>query len=98
MQRVDEFETANTFLKHKLLYSFRSPKTHIAEGEGRTSVKEQAHFIEIALGSLNEVMCQLELANELGYINENQLFEAEEQVKAVAQMLAGLRNSKRRPS
>ena len=72
--------------------------SNIAEGEGRTSVKEQAHFMEIALGSLNEVMCQLELANELGYINENQLIEAEERVKAVAQMLAGLRNSKRRPS
>ena len=40
-------------------------------------------------------MCQLELANELGYINENQLFEAEEQVKAIAQMLSGLRNSKK---
>ena len=73
-------------------------KKEIVRKEGRTSVKEQAHFMEIALGSLNEVMCQLELANELGYINENQLFEAEEQVKAVAQMLAGLRNSKRRPS
>ena len=69
--------------------------SNIAEGEGRSSVKEQAHFMVIALGSLNEVMCQLELANELRYINENQLFEAEEQVKAVAQMLAGLRNSKR---
>ena len=29
VQRVDEFDTANTFLKHKLLYSFRSPKTHM---------------------------------------------------------------------
>ena len=72
--------------------------SNIAEGEGRSSVKEQAHFMEIALGSLNEVMCQLELANELHYINKNQLFEVEEQVKSVAQMLAGLRNSKRRPS
>ena len=72
--------------------------SNIAEGEGRSSVKEQAHFMEIALGSLNEVMCQLELANELRYINKNQLFEVEEQVKSVAQMLAGLRNSKRRPS
>jgi len=72
--------------------------SNIAEGEGRVSVKEQAHFMEIALGSLNEVMCQLELANELRYINENQLFEAEEQMKTVAQMLAGLRKSKRRTS
>ena len=29
VQRVDEFDTSNTFLRYKLLYSFRSPKTHM---------------------------------------------------------------------
>ena len=69
--------------------------SNIAEGMGRASVKEQVHFIEIAFGSLNEVMCQLELARELNYISENQLKESETQVKSIAQMLSGLRNSKR---
>ena len=69
--------------------------SNIAEGMGRVSVKEQVHFIEIAFGSLNEVMCQLELARELNYISENQLKESETQVKSIAQMLSGLRNSKR---
>ena len=72
-----------------------SVPSNIAEGMGRVSVKEQVHFIEIAFGSLNEVMCQLELARELNYISENQLKESETQVKSIAQMLSGLRNSKR---
>ena len=69
--------------------------SNIAEGMGRSSVKEQIHFIEIAFGSLCEVMCQLELACELRFIENKQLSEAEEQVKAIAQMLSGLRNSKK---
>ena len=68
--------------------------SNIAEGMGRVSMKEQLHFIEFAFGSLNEVMCQLELAYELHFIDSNQLSAAEEQVKAIAQMLSGLRKSK----
>lgn len=68
--------------------------SNIAEGMGRSFVKEQVHFIEIAFGSLCEVMCQLELSYELNIIDKNQLSESEVQVKAIAQMLSGLRNSK----
>jgi four helix bundle protein len=72
-----------------------SVPSNIAEGMGRVSVKEQVHFIEIAFGSLNEVMCQLELARELNYISDIQLKDSEVLVKSIAQMLSGLRNSKR---
>ena len=34
---------------------------NIAEGFGRFSAKEKAHFIQIAFGSINEVMCELEV-------------------------------------
>ena len=68
--------------------------SNIAEGMGRSSVKEQIHFIEIAFASLSEVMCQLELSFELNFIDKMQLSESEEHVKAIAQMLSGLRNSK----
>lgn len=71
-----------------------SVPSNIAEGMGRTSIKEQIHFIEIAFGSLNEVMCQLEIAHELQFINKEQMLQSEEQVKNIAQMLSGLRNSK----
>ena len=65
--------------------------SNIAEGMGRFSVKEQIHFIEIAFGSLYEVMCQVELAKKLGYITDSQLAEIESSVTGIAKLLSGLR-------
>ena len=65
--------------------------SNIAEGMGRMSVKEQIHFIEIAFGSLNETMCQLELAYELNYISQEHLNTSEEFVKEITRMLSRLR-------
>jgi four helix bundle protein len=61
---------------------------------GRSSLKEQVHFIEIAYGSLNEVMCQLELAADFGYITMEDLNTLEVQYEEIAKMLSGLRKSK----
>ena len=68
--------------------------SNIAEGMSRTSVKEQLHFLEIAYGSLSEVMCQLELSQELGYISLSQLKDLEDEYQTIARMLSGLRKSK----
>lgn len=68
--------------------------SNIAEGMGRSSHKEQVHFIEIAYGSLNEVMCQLELATEFGYITIQDLQHIEKQYEEIARMLSGLRKAK----
>lgn len=57
--------------------------SNIAEGMGRMSVKEQIHFIEIAFGSLNETMCQLELAYELNYISQEDLLASEDFTKEI---------------
>ena len=42
--------------------------SNIAEGFGRDSNADFAHFLTIARGSLFEVMTQLEFANRLGYL------------------------------
>lgn len=68
--------------------------SNIAEGMGRVSLKEQIHFIEIAYGSLYEVMCQVELAKDLGYITNLQLVEIESLVTSIAKMLSGLRSKR----
>ena len=65
--------------------------SNIAEGMGRMSVKEQIHFIEIAFGSLNETMCQLELAYELNYISQDDLLASEDFTKEITRMLSRLR-------
>ena len=43
--------------------------SNIAEGMTRFSTKDKVHFIEIAYGSLMEVMSQLEVAQEENYIS-----------------------------
>ena len=65
--------------------------SNIAEGMGRVSIKEQIHFIEIAFGSLNEVMCQLELACDLSYLTHEQLAISEDFAKDLIRMLSRLR-------
>lgn len=60
---------------------------------GRFSLKERIHFIEIANGSLMEVMCQLEIASQIGYINLEQMQEQERLISEIAKMLLGLRKT-----
>jgi len=71
-----------------------SVSSNFAEGNARYSIKEQIHFIEIALGSLMEVYCQLTLAFDLNYITEDQLKLCNEKIKDVYKLLKGLRYQK----
>ena len=68
-----------------------SVSSNIVEGNARYSVKEQVHFIEIAVGSLMEVYCQLIIAYDLKYINEEQLNQCNERIEVVFKLLNGLR-------
>lgn len=61
---------------------------NIAEGFGRFSAKEK-----IAFGSLNEVMCELELSQDENYINEEQLKELESQIIPINRQLSALHKS-----
>ena len=61
---------------------------------GRNSYKEQIHFLEISYGSLNEVMCQIEIACELRFVTLEQLQKVDELYRGIAQMLSGLRKSR----
>ena len=67
--------------------------SNIAEGMGRFSIKERLHFIEISYGSLMEVMCQLEIAETLNYITNEDLAIEEKIITEVAKMLIGLRRN-----
>ena len=67
--------------------------SNIAEGVTRFSVKDKAHFIEIAYGSLMEVSSQMEIAEELGYITAEDRLSMDDLVTEVAKLLSGLRNS-----
>ena len=47
--------------------------SNIAEGYGRKSNQDFARFLQIAKGSLFELQTQLEIANNLNYLNQDQL-------------------------
>lgn len=68
-----------------------SVPSNLAEGSGRTSAKDQAHFFEMAFGSLMEVNCQIDIARDLGYITCEDVENVERHVRAIASLLSGLR-------
>lgn len=59
--------------------------SNIAEGNGRGTSKDYAHFLSMARGSLFEVRTQLELAVRLGYFTVGQ--ELVDQMESVSKML-----------
>jgi four helix bundle protein len=68
-----------------------SVPSNIAEGSGRTSAKDQAHFFEMAFGSLMEVDCQIDIAKDLGYVSLDEHEEVAKQISQVAALLSGMR-------
>lgn len=86
-----KFETINA---HSTLRAVVSVPSNIAEGSGRTSAKDQAHFFEMAYGSLMEVDCQIDIAQELGYIISQDVETIEQHVSQIAALLSGLRDKK----
>ena len=73
-----------------------SVPSNIAEGTGRGSLKEQIHFVEIAFGSLMEAYCQLQLASDLRFIQEEDLANIKPRISSISNMLIGLRASLRK--
>jgi four helix bundle protein len=72
--------------------SASSVTSNIAEGSGRNSFKEKSHFIEIAYGSMMEAFSQLQIAQDLGYITEEDIDAIRPSFINVAKMLSGLKN------
>lgn len=70
-----------------------SVPSNIAEGSGRSSVKEKVHFLEIAYGSLTETLCQLDIAHDLGYISDDEFSNEKERIGIIGKQLSGLRAS-----
>ena len=70
-----------------------SISSNIAEGSGRNSDKDFAHFLEQAYGSLMEVASTFYLASDEGYIKENDLDPLFEELERLAKRTASLNRS-----
>ena len=73
--------------------SASSITSNIAEGSGRTSAKEKIRFIEIAFGSMTESFSQLQLAQDLGYIQETSIDAIRPLYNRVAALLSLLKKA-----
>lgn len=49
-----------------------SVASNIAEGTSRNGHQEKIHFINVSYSSLMEIVCQTEIAFELGYIKKDE--------------------------
>ena len=61
--------------------------TNIAEGCGRASNKDFAHFLQIAIGSASEVEYELLLAHDLEYINDESFIKLTSETIAIRKMI-----------
>ncbi len=80
-------------LSSQLRRSSVSVASNIAEGSGRGSNLDFARFVEIAYGSLMELITQMRIAMCQGYLPEPNYTMAYEKSEEISRMLCGLRNS-----
>lgn len=67
--------------------------SNIAEGRSRWSVADRVRFIEIAFGSLYELIAQCYLALDQDYIVQDKFEQIYNRCEEVCRMLNGLRNA-----
>lgn len=67
-----------------------SISSNIAEGNDRGTEKELIKYSYISKGSLSELLTQLEIAREIGYIDEEKYLELETKCTEISKMLGGL--------
>ncbi|HOP47227.1 MAG TPA: four helix bundle protein [Desulfobacteraceae bacterium] len=64
--------------------------SNIAEGDERGSNRESVRFLYIAKGSLAELQTQLEIAHEIGYIDQKTLKDIGIECLTIGKMLGSL--------
>lgn len=67
--------------------------SNIAEGSGRNTNSDFAHFLDMANGSAFEVETQLYVAVDLGYISQQDFENLQFQLQEIEKMLYNLRKS-----
>ena len=72
-----------------------SVSANLAEGSSRQSRKNQAHFSEIAYGSLMELACLLILSKDIGILSEDSEKSLRRSIEEVSAQLNALHRSQR---
>ena len=96
---LEQFPDSERFtLCGQLRRAVVSVPSNIAEGMGRLSDKDQAHFLNISYGSLMEVYAQVDVAHDLKYIDDVMFNQLEEQVESIGKMIQSMCYLRKNPS
>ena len=85
-------ETSDFGFKNQITKSALSIASNIAEGIEKESNKEKIRFLEIAKGSAAELITQIYIGIEIGYIDKNVGLEWIRETNEILKMLSGLKN------
>jgi four helix bundle protein len=88
---ADDFPKDERFgLISQLRRASVSIPANIAEGAGRKSYKEFAHFLSTSQGSASEVDTELLIAHRLGYLESARYLQLRSYLDEIGRMLTGL--------
>jgi four helix bundle protein len=91
---TERFPKAELFaLCNQIRRAVVSVPSNIAEGQGRDSSEEVTHHLSFAYGSLMEAETQLQIAANLGYIDQAEVDRLLEDAAEIGRMLNGLSRS-----
>ncbi len=68
-----------------------SVMSNLAEGSGRTSSKDQAHFSQLAYGSLMELDSQFQLSMDLAFIDQPAYLDIRKDIETLSSGINALR-------
>ena len=93
-QLIKKFPKEEQFaLCNQLRRAAVSITSNIAEGVTRYSNKDKVHFLEMSYGSLMEVLSQIEVAQDEGYIKNDEFSNLETLIADTGRLISGLQNS-----
>ena len=75
-----------------------SVSSNIAEGSARNSKKDQARFYQFAFSSAVEILNQMILSYDLGFIDDQKLNEVRLQISEITYKLGGLVKTLKKPT
>lgn len=94
---TEVYKTTNMFprdemygLTSQIRRSAVSIPSNIAEGYGRNSTDDYIRFLQISLGSLYETQTQVEISNNLNYLNHEKFHNLHESMREIERMLTAL--------
>ena len=84
----------NWGFKDQITRSGLSVPSNIAEGEERETSKEKTRFLYYAKGSLGELVTQLYIGIEIGYLNKTSSMDMIKEAKELAKIIGSLIRNK----